>query len=147
MSLWNDTGSVTGRSQPTSSAVSDKLNIIRQVLRSLPRQRLVHQTAEFEADSLAQGPYWRQHTNDTYVTRHLMTMVVQTNTRQSTRETNHNCQMCDEAFTRPESLNMHMRIHTEFEPFECVLQTFCTGILLHTTEVASETNGTIVTHV
>jgi len=48
MSPWNDTGSVTGRSQPTSSAVSDKLNIIRQVLRSLPRQRLVYQTAEFE---------------------------------------------------------------------------------------------------
>ena len=30
VSPWNDTGSVTGRSQPTSSAVSDKLNIIRQ---------------------------------------------------------------------------------------------------------------------
>ena len=52
VSPWNDTGSVTGRSQPTSSAVSDKLNIIRQVLRSLPRQRLVHQTAEFEVDPL-----------------------------------------------------------------------------------------------
>jgi len=48
MSPWNDTCSVTGRSQPTSSAVSDKLNVIRQVLRSLPRQRLVHQTADFE---------------------------------------------------------------------------------------------------
>ena len=53
MSPWNDTGSVTGRSQPTLSAVSDKLNVIGQVLRSLPRQRLVHQTAEFEVDSLA----------------------------------------------------------------------------------------------
>jgi len=53
--LWvrGTTGSVTGRSQPTSSAVNDKLNVIRQVLRSLPRQRLVHQTAEFEMDSLA----------------------------------------------------------------------------------------------
>ena len=32
---------LTGRSQPTSSAISDKLNVIRQVLRSLPRQQLV----------------------------------------------------------------------------------------------------------
>ena len=46
---WIDTGSVTGRSQPTLSAVNDKLNVVRQVLRSLPR----HQTAEFEVDSLA----------------------------------------------------------------------------------------------
>ena len=36
MSPWNDTGSVTGRSQPTSSAVSYKLNVICQVLRSCP---------------------------------------------------------------------------------------------------------------
>ena len=54
MGPWNDTGPLTGRSQPTSSAVNDKLNVVRQVLRSLPRQRLVHQTAEFEVDSLAQ---------------------------------------------------------------------------------------------
>ena len=65
MSPWNDTGSVTGRSQPTSSAVCDKLNIIWQVLRSLPRQRLVHQTSEFEGFSGASeasatrvGPAW-----------------------------------------------------------------------------------------
>ena len=48
--LWvrGTTGSVTVRSQPTSSAINDKLNVVCQVLRSLPRQRLVHQTAEFE---------------------------------------------------------------------------------------------------
>ena len=56
MGPWNDTGSVTGRSQPTSSSVSDKLNVVRQVLRSLPRQRLVHQTVEFKVDSLA---HWK----------------------------------------------------------------------------------------
>ena len=50
---WNDTGSVTGRSQPTSSAVNNKLIVVRQVVRSLPRERLVHQTAEFEVDSEA----------------------------------------------------------------------------------------------